>query len=107
MTPADLNRLSKLLDDALDLPMTARANWLAALDGDAAPLVPTLRKLLARSARVETADVLARGPLFTAPHPSDEAPVFQGGDSVGPYLLLRAIGHCSAWIRKSSEPSSP
>ena len=73
--------------------MTARANWLAALDGDAAPLVPTLRKLLARSARVETADVLARGPLFTAPHPSDEAPVFQGGDSVGPYLLLRAIGH--------------
>ncbi len=94
MTPDHLNRLSALLDEALDLDEPAREAWLATLPDDAAELGPTLRKLLARQASKETGDILDRPPQFTLPaevatHPT----AFRPGDVVGPYRLLRALGH--------------
>jgi len=92
MTPADLSRLSTLLDEALDLPLPEREAWLAMLEGEAATLAPTLRDLLARHASKETADLLDRGPAFTGPGETAAAATFDVGDAVGPYRLLRLIG---------------
>ena len=94
MTPETLSRLSSLLDEALDLDEPSREAWLATLPDDVAELGPTLRKLLARQATKETADLLERGPAFTLPAATDPDPTaFQPGDTVGPYRLLRALGH--------------
>ena len=92
MTPADLSRLSTLLDEVLDLPLPKREAWLTALKGEAAALTPMLRKLLAREASKKTNDLLERGPSFTAPGEPDAAPAFQPGDTVGPYRLQRELG---------------
>lgn len=83
-----LQRLSALLDQALDLPEPAREAWLTALQGEAAAHAPLLRKLLAQHAGPVTGDVLA-GPAFLPPA---EPPAFAAGDAVGPYRLLRPIG---------------
>jgi serine/threonine-protein kinase len=94
MTPETLSRLSSLLDEALDLDEPAREAWLATLPDNVAELGPTLRKLLARQASKETADLLERGPSFTLPVEGDSAATaFHPGDTVGPYRLLRALGH--------------
>jgi eukaryotic-like serine/threonine-protein kinase len=94
MTPEVLSRLSTLLDEALDLDPAAREAWLATLDGEALALAPTLRKLLARRATKETADLLERGPAFTLPASAGpDATAFKPGDTVGPYRLLRSLGH--------------
>jgi serine/threonine-protein kinase len=88
MSPEQLQRLSALLDEALDLAEPARRAWLDALQREDAELGATLRDLLAREARGETAELLRRGPAFQAP----AAPDFGVGDAVGPYRLLRQIG---------------
>ncbi len=94
MTPEALARLSTLLDEALDLDEAAREAWLAALPSDAEALAPTLRRLLARQAVKETHDLLERPPRFTLAAGADTSPAtFQPGDIVGPYRLLRALGH--------------
>ena len=94
MTPDVLARLSTLLDEALELDPAAREAWLIELPDDVAELGPTLRKLLARQATKETADLLERGPAFTLPAGSEiAATAFHPGDAVGPYRLLRALGH--------------
>jgi len=88
-----LRRLSPLLDEALDLEGAARESWFASLSGEAALLAPTLRALLARQSAVETNDFLARGPEFTAPGGETHASDFAAGGAIGPYRLLRVIGH--------------
>jgi serine/threonine-protein kinase len=87
-TPADLERLSALLDEALDLPAAERAAWLREQQAKSAPLATTLARLLEQDAERETADFLQR-PAFAPP---DEAPAFAADDIVGPYRLLRRIG---------------
>jgi len=91
MTPETLGRLSALLDEALDLDEAAREAWLVALPGDAAALAPTLRKLLARQASKETNDLPGLPVRFDLPGETDAG--FKPSDSVGPYRLLRALGH--------------
>ena len=88
-----LRRLSPLLDEALDLEGAARESWFAGLSGEAALLAPTLRALLARQSTVETNDFLARGPEFTAPGGETHTSDFAAGGAIGPYRLLRVIGH--------------
>src|SRR5512143_2184648 len=94
MTPEAMGRLSTLLDEALDLDEAARERWLADLSGDAATLAPVLRKLLLRQASNETRDILAR-PLHLGATDLAQADAdgFQPGDAVGPYRLLRELGH--------------
>jgi len=110
MTPADLSRLSTLLDEALDLPLPEREAWLATLEGEAATLAPTMRKLLTRQATKEIADMLERGPAFTLPAGVDTpATAFHPGDTVDSYRWLRALaGAAWAWSgrRKASTVST-
>jgi len=88
----DLRRLSALLDEALDLPESSRAAWLHGLQGDAARLVPALSAMLARSGLQETADLLERGPSFTAFGGQVAKDGLGAGDTVGPYRLVRELG---------------
>lgn len=91
MTPEALARLSSLLDAALELDEAAREHWLSTLPPDAVELAPVLRRLLASPATQMRAGVVDRRPLL----PADPMPgaSFAAGDTVGPYRLLREIGH--------------
>ena len=94
MTPEALGRLSTLLDEALDLDEPSRESWLASLSGDAAALAPTLRKLLARQASRGTDYILDRPLRFDVPKDAaGSAKAFEPGDTMGPYRLLRSLGH--------------
>ena len=87
--------LSRLLDAALDLDPKAQRAWLDALSPEEAPLRPLLDRLL-----VGDRD---SGSLFDAPlqlavesataQPDDSAAGFAQGQRLGPYRLLREIGH--------------
>ncbi len=92
--PQEVQTLSRLLDEALDLPPEAVERWLDDLGQEHSALKPRLRHLLARSGAVETSEFLATLPKFdlaagTAP---DSVPGEQAGDLIGPYRLLRELG---------------
>lgn len=97
MTPlaalsADWPTLDRLLDEALALAAPQRAAWLERLDGEAAPLRETLRRLLALHHDAETEDFLATLPaLDLRPEVGvDHEP--GPGDRVGPWRLLSLLG---------------
>ena len=64
-------RLSPLLDDALDLPLALRAAWIDALPAEHADLKATLRDLLARAAQAETSSLLHTLPKLDASGAAD------------------------------------
>ncbi|MBG6078810.1 serine/threonine-protein kinase [Rubrivivax gelatinosus] len=97
MTPlaalsADWPTLDRLLDEALALAAPQRAVWLERLDGEAAPLRETLRRLLALHHEAETEDFLATLPaLDLRPEVGvDHEP--GPGDRVGPWRLVGLLG---------------
>jgi len=92
LEPAELIRLSTLLDEVLDLDAAGREAWLAGLQGDDALLLPTLRHILVAQPTRDTADLLERGPSFTALAEAPAEAQFSAGEHVGPYRLERAIG---------------
>jgi serine/threonine-protein kinase len=92
MDAATLQRLSLLLDRALELPPAERPAWLDALDGDDAALVPTLSELLARAASKETDDLLDRLPAFTTVDGESAGEGLAANDVVGAYRLIRLLG---------------
>jgi tetratricopeptide (TPR) repeat protein len=78
---------SELLDEVLDLPLSRRAAWLAALGPEHAEVVPWLSKVMAADGNVTGAgfmNTLSAEPL--------EDSDFSPGQSVGPYLLERRLG---------------
>jgi eukaryotic-like serine/threonine-protein kinase len=84
-------RLNRLLDEALDLPVTERSPWLDALPQDDAELRPRLARLLAHA----TADdgFLDRLPELEAIAGGDEPGAHvESAGTVGPYRLLRELG---------------
>ncbi len=94
ITPEQWPVLSRLLDEALDLPQHAHAQWLAQLAPANLPLQPLLRDLLARHAADETGDFLRTLPKFTAVG-VDSHPAIRGlepGTLIGPYVLEAEIG---------------
>ncbi len=80
---AHWDRLSPLLDAALELDPEARVAWLDALPAAAVDLRPMLGRLLAREA--EAAE-------FLQPGETRAVDARQVGDRVGPYRLLSEIG---------------
>jgi len=79
-----LDRISRLLDEALDLPASSRAAWLDALGADHADVLPHLRRMLREEI---SADFL-------------ESPRLQSGNAdhmeghtIGAYRLLATLGH--------------
>jgi tetratricopeptide (TPR) repeat protein len=98
-----------LLDTALELPVAARAAWLASLAGTPAPVVDALRELLAR----ETSDGFLRQlPQFTAtPEMHSHAALADSaaaGGTVGPYRLIHRLGRggmSSVWVAERIDAS--
>ena len=80
----DLVALSRLLDEAMELSPAQLEPWLAALPAEHAHLAAQLRQMLASrtgAAELET------------PRLRTDDSVSHGGDRVGPYRLIREIGH--------------
>jgi hypothetical protein len=93
----ELITLSRLLDEAWELPAEARESWLESLGEPFRALRPTLRDLLARQARGETDGFLDALPKFTVAADETEqaaqAASVREGQIVGVYRLMREIGH--------------
>jgi serine/threonine-protein kinase len=86
--------LSKLLDEALELPVEARDTWLESLPAMHAGLKSTLRELLNHHSAAETHDFL--GTMFKVaaneePH-ATPPPALAQGTIVGPYVIEEEIG---------------
>ncbi len=72
---SDWSVLSALIDEALGVPTSERAAWLAALPERHAPHRDTLRALLATQADIETDDFLAELPCLPMVDPDAAAHV--------------------------------
>jgi serine/threonine-protein kinase len=76
---------SRLLDEALELPESARGAWLAEVRSRHAQLAPWLESVLSRN---DIGDDYLQRPRMCAMAPSDA----QAGQRIGPYVLVREIG---------------
>lgn len=98
LAPHEWAQLRALLDEALALPVAARAAWLDGLDDRHAPLRPRLAALLVHAQRSDdgedtAAQLLATLPKvetgqFAPPPGAGEKP----GDIVGRHRLIRELG---------------
>jgi serine/threonine-protein kinase len=87
--------LSRLLDDALELPREARDTWLESLPGAHAALRDTLRTMLRAHAHAETRDFLNTVPKLdgtAAPGTRLDGPSLAPGTAIGPYIIEEEIG---------------
>ncbi|ALT79237.1 protein kinase domain-containing protein [Paucibacter sp. KCTC 42545] len=92
--------LSPLLDELLDLDLSARASRLMALHRQDPELAADLAELLARQAKQEAADYLATPLLGLAAH------ALAAGQLVGAYTLVREIGHGgmgAVWLARRTD----
>jgi serine/threonine-protein kinase len=87
----DWPEVSRLFDEASDLPLASRAAFLARLDAEQPDLSPQVRALLGSSAERETGDWLERGPRLAGGARLVGAEP-QAGDTVGRYRLLARCG---------------
>jgi len=83
-------QVSRLLDEALDLPPEQRARWLESLDAAHALLKPRLERLLELASKNDTSNFLNQLP----PVEGSPDPVRTGTRDaiVGPYRLVRELG---------------
>lgn len=76
LNPADIATVSKLLDEALELPAPAREAWLAALPPEHQRHAPALRGMLGQQSQLNT-----EGPLSTLPLLGRDDTEARGGDA--------------------------
>ncbi len=109
LSTADLRALDELTQQALDLPLAARAAWIDALPPPQNQLAPLLREnLLAEEVPREGATEHSLGslPPLPARQVAADAPV--SGERVGPYELIKPLGEggmSSVWLAGRVEGS--
>ncbi|HKW83274.1 MAG TPA: serine/threonine-protein kinase, partial [Burkholderiaceae bacterium] len=91
LSSLDLPALSRLLDEALALAPCEHDAWLLALPAADQHFVPLLHELLAEHAATGRADLLSTLPRLGPLEAVGDLP--QAGERVGPYRLLRELGH--------------
>lgn len=103
--------ISRLLDDALDVPPAERESWLDGLSAEHAALLPRLRELLSQAGQIERDAFLATLPKLHEVGPLTDAGTVvdasrREGASVGPYRLVRAIasgGQAAVWLAERAD----
>lgn len=98
--PSEWEALSRLLDHALELPAEERTRWIDSLSGESDAIKARLRRLVAHEPSVAAMDFLATLPKIASRAGSVGAgiaeaadPDAQAGAVIGPYRLLRQVGH--------------
>ena len=96
ITESNWSAISKLLDQALDIPANERDAWLDTLTGADADLKPVLRDLLARHAQLEKSNFLDDGAQLAAINGLREdflqSTTTLKGAAIGPYRLVQEVG---------------
>jgi serine/threonine protein kinase len=104
MPPPDWQALSALYDQAEALPPAERKAWLARLEGQAHPMAPRLRKMLA----APTAFLHALPQWHEDPPGEADELHGQAGQQVGAYRLLRPLGAggmAEVWLAERADGS--
>src|SRR5262249_27384512 len=107
LTEKDWAILSDLLDDALDMPLSARAAWVEGLDDRFGYLQPVLRRLLVAAGSCETETFLRTlVKLDSSTGNVSSGLGFGAGLEIGPYRLLRELGvggMGAVWLAERSD----
>lgn len=90
LTARDKAQLSRLLDEALEMPASQREQWLETLAPEFAALKPSLIEILSRADALVSGTFMSTLPCFSLPTGNVEGQL--AGAVVGPYRLERELG---------------